>query len=219
MRFGLVFALLLATPTASAMESWPDLLKAALAKNDAELLQPYELHVSAGALEAVGRVDPSADPDERLMLITPRIEELPKKQRKEVKRFAQTIEHNLQCSAFGSMIPDDVGIVEETADRIVYGFQPIPDDPSDSADFIKHLSATITVSKTEADVIAFDIWSRKSFKPNLAAKIEDYQRRVQCAPGPDGRRYVDRMEIHVKGKAAFKSFDRTIVQRVTRVGA
>ena len=72
-------------------------------------------------------------------------------------------------------------------------------------------------SKEDGQVLSMQMSLPKPYKPSIAAKIETFMLDASCARTPDGRTYLQDMQLQVSGSAMMQSFDQTISRRITKL--
>ena len=109
--------------------------------------------------------------------------------------------------------------IEETDDTVQFAFTPVPGEESDDMErkILKKVKASATLSKADGQVLSFSMSLPKPFKPAMIAKINTFQLDATCVRAPDGRTYLEAMQMDVSGSAMMQAFSQTVTQRITKL--
>jgi hypothetical protein len=77
----------------------------------------------------------------------------------------------------------------------------------------------VTVSKETPAILAFEMFADKPFKPGLAARVDSFSMKVNCAPAPDGRTYIRDFALDVSGNAMMQAFSQSERREITNLVA
>ncbi|HPF23125.1 MAG TPA: hypothetical protein PK417_06590 [Hyphomonas sp.] len=214
----------LACLTALPLLAYPALaetpLEAALAAPTEGPSYRFEMKIDDGKLKAAARVDPSLPEGERMTLITPAADTLSEEA---AERFAKLKEstsgENIWCSGFNGNIPKDAQLVSESGEAAVYSFTPLPGEDKENGKLFKHLTGKVTVSKEKPSILAFEMSSKKPFKPGMAARVDSFSMKVNCDYAPDGRTYIRDFAFDLAGNAMMQPFNQSERREITRLVA
>ncbi len=202
MRYFFATTLLLAIPTfGAAQNELPEPLRIAIAENDAVPAFTFDVERTSTDTGEDGetrtgyaRVDLSAPEFKQITpahLINP---DRPGSSFGALAGIESSIEDGIWCSSLISTPPepDDVEIVDETADTISYQFQPgIPEDADGpTKKMSKRSLTTIVVSREDPAILSYERRLTKPVTIYVVAKIKSADSTATCARGPDGNTYI-----------------------------
>lgn len=214
-RLPLITLPLLALP---ALAETP-LEKALAAPTDGPVYK-FDLKIDDGALQAEAEVDPSRPEGERLTLISPDPETLEGEAAETYTKLrATTSGDKIWCTSFKGNIPADAEMISESGEAAVYSFTPLAGDNKQTAKLYKHLTGRVTVSKQTPAILAYEMFAEKPFKPGMAARIDNFSMKADCAPAPDGRTYIRAFALDVSGNAMMQAFSQSERREVTNLVA
>ncbi|MEQ8557692.1 MAG: hypothetical protein RIB03_05190 [Henriciella sp.] len=196
------------------------LLEKARAATEAEgPLYAYEMEYFDGEVRATGKIDPSQPEGQRITVYTPDESERDEDFRKAIESLDADVTGDIFCDDFASQIPDSARRTEETGDEVHYAFTPEADADADDMErkIMKKIDASAVVSKSDGQILAFRMSLPKPFKPALVAKINTFQLDASCARAPDGRTYLEDMQLDISGSAMMQAFDQTTSRRITKL--
>ena len=202
MRYLFTAAVLLAVPSfASAQDELPELLSAAIAQNDRVPGFTFDVERTSTDTGEDGetrtgyaRVDMSAPEFKQITpahLINP---DRPGSSFGALAGIESSIEDGIWCSSLISTPPDpdDVEIIDETADAITYQFKPGIADDADgpTKKMRKRTLATVVVSRENPAILSYEQHLTKPVTLYVVAKIKSADLTATCARGPDGSTYM-----------------------------
>lgn len=179
----------------------------------------YDMTFESSGVSASGKVDPTQPEGQRITVDSPAREAWPDGFEEDLEELDTDADGDIWCAGFAENVPDAVTLVEETEQTATYTFVPLPGADADGTDrkVMKKLIGEITVDKTDPAILSFSMTAPKPFKPALIAKIETFDMRIQCARAPDGRTYVEEMNMAVEGSAMGQSFSESAKQAITQL--
>lgn len=205
----LVFGSIVCLPSmAFASDSWPQILKDATGVG-IEPIYTFDVNMKTKEYEANFKVDPSAKEGERIEIIGGTLKDLPRPARRAIKEIDKDMDGDIWCGNMNDIVPDKVETLKEDAQSITFGFKPLPepDEPED-AKLMKHMRATLTVSKGEnPQVKEMHMFNEAPFKPVMVAKIDTFNMRISCEVGPDGRSYAAKSTFAITGSAMMQKLE------------
>lgn len=205
----------------SALSAGADpLLEQVRAANGAEgPVYAYEMAYSDGDMQATGKVDPSQPEGERITIFTPDESEWSEDFRKALKSLDADVDGDIFCDDFAAQIPSSARRVEETDEAVRYAFTPDPEADADDMErkVMKKIEASALVSRSDGQILSFRMSLPKPFKPAMVAKINTFSLDASCARAPDGRTYLEAMQMDVSGSAMMQSFEQTMTRRITKL--
>ena len=195
-------------------------LEAALSTAADGPLYAYDVEYKIGDYVATARVDPSQPEGQRVNVLSPPESKWDDELRQAVAEMEADSDGDIWCDDVAENVPLDAQFVSETATTATYTFTPIPDtDAPEDVKFFKHLQGEITIDTINPGIIELKMWAPKPFRPVMIAKIKSFNLLVSCAPTPDGRRYVERIETHVTGSAALQKFQEHEIVAISNLSA
>lgn len=179
----------------------------------------YEMEYSDGDVQATGKVDPSQPEGSRITVYTPEESAQSEAFREALKSLEADVDGDIFCDDLAAQIPDGARRTGETAETASYAFTPKPDADADNMErkMMKRIDASAVLSKRDGQLLAFSMSLPKPFKPAMVAKIETFQLDISCARAPDGRTYLEDMQMQVSGSALMQGFEETVSRRITRL--
>lgn len=195
-------------------------LEAALAAPTDGPSYRFEMNIDDGKLKAAARVDPSLPEGERMTLISPAAGSLSEEAAERYDKLKKaTSGENIWCSGFNGNIPKDAKLISESGEAAVYSFTPLPGEDKESGKLFKHLTGRVTVSKETPSILAFEMSSKKPFKPGMAARVDSFNMKVNCAYAPDGRTYIRDFALDLAGNAMMQPFSQSERREITNLVA
>lgn len=182
-------------------------------------LYAYEMEYSDGEVHASGKIDPSQPEGKRITVYSPRESEWDDDLREAIKSIDADVDGDIFCDDFVRQIPDTAERVNETDDAAYYTFTPSPEADADDMErkLMKKVEASATLSKADGQVLAFRMSLPKPFKPAFVAKIKTFRLDATCARAPDGRTYLEAMQLDISGSAMMQDFNQSITRRITKL--
>ncbi|MEO1101112.1 MAG: hypothetical protein AAFW65_04635 [Pseudomonadota bacterium] len=200
-------------------EDRPAPLAAALAAASDGPLYAYDMTFEGSGVTERGKVDPTQPEGQRITVDSPAREAWPDGFEEDLKELDADADGDIWCAGLAEHVPEAVTLIEETDRTATYTFVPEPGENADGTDrkVMKKLIGEITVDTINPAILAFSMKAPKPFKPALVAKIETFDMSVQCARAPDGRTYVEEMNMIVEGSALGQSFSERARQAITQL--
>ncbi|RIJ30683.1 hypothetical protein [Henriciella mobilis] len=182
-------------------------------------LYVYEMEYSDGEVHATGKVDPSQPEGQRITIYTPDESEWDDDFRETITSIDSEVTGDIFCDDLAAQIPATARRIEETDDTVQFAFTPVPGEESDDMErkILKKVKASATLSKADGQVLSFSMSLPKPFKPAMIAKINTFQLDATCVRAPDGRTYLEAMQMDVSGSAMMQAFSQTVTQRITKL--
>lgn len=179
----------------------------------------YEMTYSDTEVTANGRVDPSKPEGERIEIFSPDESEWSKDFRKGVADMEAETDGDIWCADFSEMVPVDATQTAEDTDSVTYAFTPNPEPDADKTEqkMMKQLDGRVTVSKTDGQVLAFNMVLPKPYKPAIVAKINRFEMAATCSRAPDGRTYLEQFDFDISGSAMMQSFEERVTRSITKL--
>ncbi|MEM5516013.1 hypothetical protein WNY37_03560 [Henriciella sp. AS95] len=196
------------------------LLQKARASTDADgPLYAYEVDYFDGDVRTVGKIDPGQPEGSRISVYSPDESEWDEDFREMIESMDEGVDGDIFCDDFAAQIPDDAKRSGETEDGVRYAFTPLADADADGMErkVMKRMTASAVLSKEDGQVLSMQMSLPKPYKPSIVAKIETFTLDVSCARTPDGRTYLQDMQMKVSGSAMMQSFDQTVSRRITKL--
>jgi len=172
------------------------------------------------------RVNPQAEPGNRLTFTGSGLADLPEEFQSEITKFdkekpAEDIAEDFWCSGkSGAAItdqenfaPEGLDIVRENDQEAVIALDTLKikeimqsdDDDDMPKKLLKRLAAEVTVTKPDLAMTHMRIWLTKPTTIKLIAKLKEMEIRQSCAVAPNGFYYVVSNNSRVRAKALGKS--------------
>ncbi len=214
-------ALAILPPFAAAQSAAaPPLLTAALTPSADETTYAYEFTMTESgsrAMTITARIDPAKPEGQRVEILDAKGEDLDLKQIDE--RLERGANGDIWCD---NMISGADGPVSETTSasgQRAYTFTPRarPDAEGDERKMFARLTATAVVDESARALKSFNAILGKPWKPNIMAKIHEFELSGQCAPAPNGRAYAKTITTKISGSALGQSFSSNNIRRITRI--
>ena len=179
----------------------------------------YEMDYSDGEISASGKVDPSQPEGERITIYSPDESEWSEEFRGAISSLDSEVTGDIFCDDFAARIPDSAKRTQETDETVRYTFAPIPEEDADKMEqkIMKKLEASAVVAESDGQILSFNMVLPKPFKPAMVAKIETFSLDVQCLRAPDGRTYLETLQLDVTGSAMMQDFTQTMTRKITRI--
>ena len=190
----LAFAIALLTAPATADE-WPEPLKKALVSPNDEATWSYKLTIELSGknsnffIEAL--VDLSRPLREQIEILFPP----PGSETDVVAEMIQTLKEttpgDIWCSSESEIIPKDVVLADETANTLLFTYQPKVDKdmPKQERKFLKKLNGHIVIDKNTMTIRSYGWKNRKPIRVAVVALIRTYQLETTCEMAPNGHSY------------------------------
>lgn len=202
MRRMFVLSALLFTPSvALAQAELPELLRAAIAPNEA--LPSFTFDIKRTSTNTGGdtetrtgyaRVDMGAPEFKQITpahLIDP---EQPGSSFNALSGIENAIEDGIWCSGLIDTPPDptDVEVVAEDADTVTYQFEPAASEDADGPEkkILKRSLATVVVSRENPAILSFQQTLTKTVTLYVVAKVRMVELSATCARAPGGHTYI-----------------------------
>lgn len=181
-------------------------------------LYSFDMTIETSELTARGHIDPSQPEGQRLTIYAPDEKDWDDDFRKAAKHMDEEATGDIWCSEFAETIPPDAELVSETEHDATYKFNPLtPEDETDMKKIFRHLTGTVTIAKTNPDILSLSLTAPKPFKPMPVAKLKTFKLALSCERGPDGRTYASTFDMHVTGSAMFQSFEERDYRTITNL--
>ncbi|MFN7054989.1 hypothetical protein [Hyphomonas sp.] len=220
MRLSPLTCLILTSLTATALPAAADavLERARTASKEGP---PYILDMvyERGSERFQMTVDQSRPEGQRVTAFSPDPASLTGDAASRAERLKARTTGEIWCSGFAANIPANARRVSEAGGRATYRFTPLPgpDDSNDIASAYRHLEATAVIDTASGQIFSYQMSAPRSFKPNLAAKVDSFSLEVTCKPAPDGRTHVETYRMRLAGSAMMQSFNQDESRRISNL--
>ncbi|MCR6645651.1 MAG: hypothetical protein NVV62_14615 [Terricaulis sp.] len=215
----LIFAALMAAPSATAQDA-PAALAQAIALTDAaNAPYAFDIELESSRMQWRARFQPEASP--RVRLIAPAREDLTSDQRRAFDRFADSTEGVSWCaSTFLGRIAD-VRLVREDEASAHYTFQPTRESirSADGRRYAQHMRGEFTLNKANADITRMRIHAPAAFDAMPLVRVERFSLTIDCALAPNGRRFAAQTVTELQGRAFGQNFGDRTIQRAANLSA
>lgn len=163
------------------------------------------------------RIDQTRPEGERVVGVTPEPASLAAETAKRLASLKEEAKGDIWCSDFADSIPQSARRVSETAGTATYSFTPLPGDDKEMRDIVKYLTGKVTIDKANANILSYELTAPRSFKPMVAAKVDQFDMKVACKAGPDGRSHVHTFVFDLAGSAMMQRFSQTDKRQVANL--
>jgi len=188
-------------------ESADELLLRAKASHQEGPVYTYDMKFGVGGVVAEAKVDPSAALGSRITILSPAKEDWSIGFSTSLEDMERKNNGDIWCLKFTKYVPDDATLIADNEETSIFEFEPLA-EPGNKFDtkFKRGLVGNIEISKEDASVMSYHVRANDSFKPSLSARINSFDLRFDCKPGPDGRRYFANFSMNIAGKALTRKF-------------
>lgn len=179
----------------------------------------YEMAFETDEYQTRLKIDPSEVEGQRIDVIAPDESEWTDDFRKYINRMDANTEGEIWCQQFAEMVPQDAKATEQSTSSIAYAFTPVPEADADKSEqkLMKQMDGTVRLDKSDGAVLSFSMSLPKPFKPMIAAKIDQFEMQVDCARAPDGRTFIQRMNLDITGSAMMQKIKQIEKREITRL--
>ena len=179
----------------------------------------YEMAYFDGEVKATGKVDPSQPAGQRITVFTPDQSEWSDEFRESIKSLDAEVDGDIFCDDLAAQIPDDAQRTDEDSESASFAFTPQPDADADKMEkkVMKRIEATATLSKSDGQLLSFQMRLPKPFKPAMVAKINTFEMTARCSRAPDGRTYLQDLQFNISGSAMMQDFKQVTSRRITQL--
>lgn len=179
----------------------------------------YEMTYTGEGVVASGKVDPSQPEGQRIQIYSPSEDDLSKEFKAGLKEMDADADGDIWCTEFAEMVPSNATQTEQDETTVTYAFTPEPGDDADKTErkMMKQLNGTVTLSKSDGAVLAYNMVLPKPYKPAMVAKINRFEMAAACNRAPDGRTYIEQFKFDIAGSAMMQSFDETVTRQITKL--
>lgn len=215
----LVFAALLAAPSAAAQGGASALTRAVAASNAAKVDYRFDLELRSGQSGWLARFDPTSQ--QRLTLVSPERDELSAGARRAFESYASDVEGLSWCANDYIARVTDMRPISENETSVTYAFQPTPESirSESSRRYARHMRGEMTVSKQDADITAIRLFSPQAFSPMPMVRLSQVNITFRCVPAPNGRHYAAEVVTEMRGSAFGQNVTSRSVQRASNLSA
>lgn len=198
----------------------PSVLAAALSPGTDTTTYAYEFTVSdtgSRPMNLRGRIDPSRPEGQRVEILEATGEDVDTKEIDE--RMEANADGDIWCDSMFSGADGAVTEQPAPAGQRAYAFTPMarPDAESEERKIFSRLSATAFVDEETGALKSSRAVLDKPWKPNIMAKISQFELSVECAMAPNGRAYAETINTKISGSALGQNFTSDNTRRITRV--
>lgn len=204
----------------AALAQTPSVLAAALSPRQDTTTFAYEFTLSdtgSRPMSLRGRIDPSRPEGQRVEILEATGEDVDTEEIDE--RMEANADGDIWCDSMFSGADGAVTEQPAPAGQRAYAFTPMarPDAESDERKMFSRLSATAIVDQETGALKSSRAVLDKPWKPNIMAKISQFELSVECAMAPNGRAYAETINTKISGSALGQSFTSDNTRRITRV--
>ena len=198
----------------------PPLLTAALTPSTDETAYAYEFTMTESgsrAMTITARIDPAKPEGQRVEILNAKGEDLDLDQID--KRLERSADGDIWCDNMISGADGPVSESKTAAGQRAYTFIPKarPDAEGDERKMFARLTATAVVDESARALKSFNAVLGKPWKPNIMAKVHEFELSGQCAAAPNGRAYAETITTKISGSALGQSFSSNNIRRITRI--
>ena len=179
----------------------------------------YEMEYFDGEMRATGKIDPSQQEGQRITVYTPDETEQDEDFRKAIDAIDARVDGDIFCDDFAAQIPESARRIEENGDSVRFAFTPQPEADADKMQrkVMKKVEASALVAREDGQILDFRMSLPKPYKPAMVAKINTFQLDASCVRAPDGRTYLQDMQMNVSGSAMMQDFEQVMTRRITKL--
>lgn len=218
------FALTAALPVLAVAiaQTTPVLLEAAITPSTDPTVYAYEFTMTetgSRKMTVTARVEPAKPEGQRVTILDAKGEDLDLEEMDE--RLESNADGDIWCD---NMIAGAEGPVTKTpvgSGLTAYRFtpKPRPDAEKDERKMFSQLTATATVDDKTQSLKGFKAVLGEPWKPNLLAKIHEFELSGECLAAPNGRAYAAVVTTRIRGSAVGQNFAANNVRRITKLDA
>lgn len=180
------------------------------------------------------RVNPAAEPGERITIIGASWDDFPKGMRAELEKvnqertqadFAEEFWCQGEPETFEFLASDDVTVLRETETEAVVSLAGdavahfLGDDGEGErkmpGKILKRMDSELTFSKPELRLLNSHIWLTRPTTVKIVAKMKEMDFNTRCSIAPNGLSHFSYSNTKVSGKAIGKSFGATIIVKMS----
>ncbi len=244
LRSVLTFATVLAVSNTALADDFKSLIQDKIDAKSSLAIEtvPYSYRVDIEVINAEKpdenfkgqyRVNPAAEPGQRVNLIDATWDDYPEGMRKELEKinqdrteaeFAEEFWCELDQDELALLASDEVTVLRETETKAVVSLSPkgvsmfIGDDDGDRdmpKKMLKRMDSEVTFSKPDLRLTHSHIWLSKPTTVKIVAKMKEMDFDTGCSVAPNGLSYLSHHNTKVSGKALGKSFSAVINVRLS----
>lgn len=213
------FAILLPAAHAQASAA-PPLLTAALTPSSDATAYAYVFTMTESGnrqMTITARIDPAKPEGQRVEILDAKGEDL------DLEKIDERLERNANGDIWcDSMIAGADGRISEKPaanGQRIYSFTPRAraEAESDERKMFAQLTATAIVDESARTLQSFNAILSKPWKPNVMAKIHEFEMSGKCAAAPNGRSYAQTITTKIRGSALGQNFSSNNTRRITRL--
>lgn len=206
-------------PVAAAQSpAVPPLLTAALSPSADETLYAYEFTMTeTGSRNTTvrGRIDPTKPEGQRVEIIEGNGKDLDLEAMDE--RLEDNADGDIWCDSMISGASGKIAEIGSSSGNRAYRFTPRarPEAGKDERKMFDQLVADTVVDEDSRTLKSFSARLEKPWKPNIAAKIHEFNMSGECALAPNGRAYARTITTQIRGSALGQNFNAKSVREIT----
>lgn len=204
---------------ATGAASADPLLEMMQAASEEGPLYSYETRFAWEDTDVTARIDPSAEPGQRIEVLSPAEPDWTDAFREDIEKMDARTEGDIWCNEFAQMVPLDASVLDQDASTSTYAFTPVPEADADKTEqkLMKKLEGRVTLDRSDGAVLSFNMTLPKPYKPAMVVKINTFAMDVSCARAPDGRTFIEDFNMDVSGSAMMQSFDQSVSRTITKL--